>query len=64
MLRMIEILTDVILRDDEKTDVVVRVQTTSTHSDVGSLFAKEISEKIMKETGFSNTVKVMILPSA
>ena len=57
-----EIFTEVILHSDKKTDVFVRVQTTETHSDVVTLLAKEISEKIRKETGFSNSVKVMIVP--
>ena len=57
-----EIFTEVILHSKKKTDVFVRVQTTETGSDVVPLLAKEISEEIKKETGFSNSVKVMIIP--
>ena len=57
-----EIFTDVILLSDEKADVLVRLQTTGTHNDVVPLLARRISEEIKKETGFSNNVKVMIVP--
>ena len=57
-----EIFTEVILRSDKEADVFVRLQTTGTHGDVVPLLARKISEQIKKETGFSNSVKVMIVP--
>jgi starch phosphorylase len=57
-----EIFTEVILRSDEKADVFVRLQTTGINNDVVPLLARRISEEIKKETGFSNSVKVMITP--
>lgn len=57
-----EIFTEVILRSDEKTDVFVRLQTSGINNDVVPLLARRISEEIKKETGFSNSVKVMIVP--
>ena len=57
-----EIFADIILRDDEKTDVFVRVQTYDINNDMIPLLARRISEEIKKETGFSNNVKVMIVP--
>ena len=47
---------------DEKTDVFVRLQTSGINNDVVPLLARRISEEIKKETGFSNSVKVMIVP--
>jgi uncharacterized hydrophobic protein (TIGR00271 family) len=57
-----EILTEVNLRCNEKTDVLVRLQTTGINNDAVPLLARRISEEIKKETGFSNSVKVMINP--
>jgi len=57
-----EIFTEVILRSDKKTDVFVRLQTTGINNDVVPLLSRRISEQIKKETGFSNNVKVMIVP--
>ena len=57
-----EIFTEVILLSDKKAEVLVRLQTTGTHNDLVPLLARRISEEIKKETGFSNSVKVMIVP--
>ena len=57
-----EIFTEIILHSDEKTDVFVRIQTTRINNDVVPSLARRISEEIKKETGFSNNVKVMIVP--
>jgi len=57
-----EIFTDIILRCDERADVSVRLQTTGINNDVIPSLAKRISEEIKKESGFSNKVKVMIIP--
>jgi uncharacterized membrane protein len=57
-----EIFTKVILLSGKKAEVLVRLQTTGTHNDVAPLLARRISEEIKKETGFSNSVKVMIVP--
>ena len=57
-----EISTEVILRSDEKTEVFVRLQTSGINNDAVPLLARRISEEIKKETGFSNSVKVMIVP--
>jgi len=56
------IFTEVILHCDETADVVAQVQTTGAHNDMFPLLARRISEEIKKETGFSNSVKVMIVP--
>jgi hypothetical protein len=56
------IFTEIILHCDEKADVLVRLQTTGIHNDAVPLLARRISEEIKKETGFSNSVKVMIIP--
>jgi hypothetical protein len=58
----VEISTEVILRSNKKADVFVSVQATAAHSDVAPLLAKQISEEIKKETEFSNSVKVMLVP--
>lgn len=57
-----EIFTEIILRCDDRADVSVRLQTTGIHDDVVPSLARRISEEIKKETGFSNSVKVMIVP--
>jgi Domain of unknown function (DUF389) len=58
----VEIIIEVIFQSDKKTNVIVRVQIAGINSDVVPLFAKNISERIKKETGFSNSVKVTIVP--
>lgn len=57
-----EILTDILLRNNKKIDVFVRLQTSENKNDSVSSIARRLSEEIKKETGFSNTVKVMIVP--
>jgi uncharacterized hydrophobic protein (TIGR00271 family) len=57
-----EIFTEVTLQNDNKTDVFVRVQTSGINNEVVPLLARRISGEIKEETGFSNSVKVMILP--
>ena len=57
-----EIITEIILHCDEKADVSVQLQTTEIHDDVVPSLARRISEEIKKETGFSNSIKVMIIP--
>ncbi len=57
-----EINTDIILLSGMKAEVLVRLQTTGSHNDVAPLLARRISEEIKKETGFSNNVKVIIVP--
>jgi uncharacterized membrane protein len=44
-----KVITEVILRSDEKTDVFVRLQTTGIHNDLVPLLAGRISEKIKKK---------------
>jgi len=56
-----EIFTEIILRCDKRADVSVRLQTTGINNDVVPSLARRISEEI-KKTGFSNSVKVMIIP--
>jgi len=57
-----EIFTEIILHCDEKADVFVRLQTIGINNDAVPLLARRISEEIKKETGFSNSVKVTIVP--
>jgi len=57
-----EISTEVILHSDKKADVLVRLQTLEGHNDAVQLLAKRISEEIEKETGISNSVKMIIIP--
>jgi uncharacterized hydrophobic protein (TIGR00271 family) len=57
-----EIFTEVILHTDNKTDVFVRLQTSGINHEVAPLLARKISEEIKEETGFSSSVKVMIVP--
>jgi uncharacterized hydrophobic protein (TIGR00271 family) len=56
------ISTEITLHCDETADVLVRLQTTGIDNDVVPLLARRVSEKIKKETGFSNSVKIMIIP--
>lgn len=60
----VEIITEVVFQSDKKTNVIVQVRIAGIHSDVVPLFAKNISESIKKETGFSNSVKVTIVPTS
>jgi hypothetical protein len=56
------IFTEITLHCNETADVLVRVQTTGINNNGVPLLARRISEEIKKETGFSNSVKVMIIP--
>jgi uncharacterized hydrophobic protein (TIGR00271 family) len=59
-----EIFTEVILRCDEAADVFVRLQTSGSNKDLVPLLARKISLEIKKETGYSNNVKVIVIPTS
>lgn len=57
-----EISTEVILHGFEKADVNVRLHAFETHEHAEQLLAKRISEEIKKETGVSNSVRMITIP--
>jgi uncharacterized membrane protein len=57
-----QVLTDVVLHDYKKADVLVQLQVLEGQSGTVQFLAQAISETIEKETGVSNRVKVAITP--
>jgi uncharacterized hydrophobic protein (TIGR00271 family) len=62
MVKVDEMSTEVILHSHKKAGVLVRLHTLESHSDAVQLLAKRISEEIEKETGISNSVRIIIIP--
>ena len=57
-----EISTEVILQNQKKADVIVRLEAPEGQCGSSQLLAERISAEISKETGISNKVKIMVIP--
>ena len=57
-----EISAEVILHSYKKADVHVRLHAFEIHDHADRLLAERISEKIKKETGVSNNVRIIVTP--
>jgi len=56
------VLAEVTLHSSEKADVRVRLYASEVHEHTGRLLAENVSKEIKKETGVSNTVRIIVIP--
>jgi len=56
------VLAEVTLHSSEKADVQVRLYAFEAHEHTDRLLAENVSKEIKKETGVSNTVRIIVIP--